>query len=255
MEHRKASVKKKLVVFMSIGFFVSVFYMMIIIGQVVGGGSWVMDGDRVYVDNTDVFIQVRPHTITSSSPVYFDFTPKGYTGDVDVMWGFDTDAVKPTSAWLYSPHEVYTTHSYTCNADYFNYTTGPNHFWCWNLAQDNSTLEWYYELEAERDFEWGDIPSRTAYWSTSRTEDYVEISGAFESVSYEYGGMDKWWYKRYVPVVAGNDYQVKIDMNIPFNIQSSGKYWFAIKPSSETIQQAIASGHLYYLDPGGDTAT
>jgi len=221
--------------------------------------SWVIEGDKVYVDDANVFIQAEPHTITGSGSVLFNFTPKAYTGDVDVVWGFDTDEARPTAAWLYSPHEIATTHSYTCNDDYFNYTVNPNRFWCWDNVTEyfhdnatNTTTEtgWHYELVKEGEFEWGDIPTKTAYWTTSRIEDYKEISGAFQNVDYAYGGMDKWWFKKNVPVVAGNNYQVKIDMRVPIKLGGfSGKYWFAIKPSSETIQEAIASGHLYYLDP------
>jgi len=213
--------------------------------------SWVIDGDRVYINDNNVFLQAKPHTLYSSGWVYFNLTSKVYAGDIDVVWGFDIGTARPTKAELYSPRDVNTTKSYTCTGDYFNYTwdyngSPDNHFWCWDVATENDT----YTLLHDGWFEWGDIPQCTAFWNEAVHYDWTDVSGKFESISYTIGGMDKWYYVKDVPIVQGRNYQMRAYINIPITLGGAkGKYWFAIKPSGESIQQAVQNGHLYYIDP------
>ena len=67
--------------------------------------DWVIDGNKVYVDDSKVFIQAQPHT-TAGGWVYFNLTSKVYTGDIDAVWGFDTDVARPTKAQLYNPQDI-----------------------------------------------------------------------------------------------------------------------------------------------------
>ena len=55
------------------------------------------------------------------------------------------------------------------------------------------------------------------------------------------------------PINANQTYKLRtwIDSS---GLQEQTKYWFAFKPSAETIQQAINNGHLYALDPWVDPA-
>ncbi|MHA1482091.1 MAG: LamG domain-containing protein [Candidatus Heimdallarchaeaceae archaeon] len=218
--------------------------------------EWIVEGDKVYTNDSKVYISAYPHTLSDSGWVYFNITSKVYTGNVDVVWGFNTTELRPRRAQLFKPHNI--TKSYTCLTDYFNYTQSPKHFWCYNnittyTDESNITMDGsYLELIYERDFEWGDIPSQTAYWNI--TENYKDISGNFESIDYNHGGMSKWWYKKNFPIVQDQEYQVRILIKIPrekgFSPKKlTEKYWFAIKPSDETISEAISSNHFYALDP------
>ena len=57
--------------------------------------NYVIDGNKVYINDSNVLIIAEPHTIYSSGWVYFNITPKTYSGKVDVVWGFDTEITKP----------------------------------------------------------------------------------------------------------------------------------------------------------------
>lgn len=51
--------------------------------------DWKIDGDTVYVDNNDIYMMATPHTLSASGWIDFTFYSKGYTGELDVVYGFD----------------------------------------------------------------------------------------------------------------------------------------------------------------------
>lgn len=151
----------------------------------VGDDDWIIDGDKVYIDDEYVYLSAQPHTIIESTWVEFTLISKQYTGDIDVVWGFDHDIVRPKT-----PQR-------------------------WNGTAYNT-------------------------WNKE-----------FITRNVEFGGCNKWYILTDLPVVEDVEYKVRAWMHVVFN--TTGKYWFAVKPSGETLQQAIASGHLYYLDPWWDS--
>ena len=221
------------------------------------GDNWTIDGNKVYVDDSNVYISAEPHTIHECGWVYFNITSKIYEGDVDIVWGFNTIYLKPKKAELYKPHNV--TKSYTCPTEYFNYTS--NYFWCYrNITtydnETNETIGSELELIYEHDFEWGNLAEKTAYWNI--IENWKDISGVFDSITYNHGGMNKWYYIKNFPIQKDKNYLVRGFIEIPRGngfspMKIDEKYWFAIKPSDETIQQAISNKHLYALDPWVDS--
>lgn len=52
------------------------------------------DGDTVFVDNTDFKITATPHTLYESGYVEFTVISKGYTGNIDLLWGFNKATAK-----------------------------------------------------------------------------------------------------------------------------------------------------------------
>ena len=70
------------------------------------GTNWTMEGDKVYFEDSKVYISAEPHTPTESGWVYFNITSKVYSGNVDLALGFETDKLKPKKAELFSPHNV-----------------------------------------------------------------------------------------------------------------------------------------------------
>jgi len=216
--------------------------------------KWVIEGNRVYVDNNDVYISAQPHTIKERGYVYFNITSKQYEGDVDVIFGFNTPLLKPTKAELYKPEWKNRTESYTC-LEYFNYTLNPKHAWCYRnkTNKNNETID-ELELIYEHSFEWGNLNEKTIYWNESYLDEWKDISQAFSSINYEHGGMNKWYYIKDIPIEKNKNYLIRGFIEIPRGkgfspINLDEKYWFAIKPSSETLQQAITNNHLYALDP------
>ena len=217
--------------------------------------NWTIDGNKVYVDDANVYLSAEPHTIYQSGYVYFNLTSKQYSGDIDVLWGFDTSITKPIIVDFYKPHNVNITKSYTCSGTnlWYNYTTNPKHFWCWynNSYIDNSTGETKYEdiLVFEHDFESYNLSINTVYWNETIHKDWIDVTNKFDKINYEYGGMTKWYYIKNFTVTANKNYQVRAFIKVPVSSNLGGKYWFVVKPSSESIQEAINNGHFYFLDP------
>ena len=149
-------------------------------------GDWVIDGNKVYVDDSKVYLSAEPHTLPESGFVYFDINPKTYTGDVDLYFGFNSDGLKPTSAYY------------------------------------NNNGEW------------------------------INIASHFNKINYDYDVFDRWYYYNNLPVQADKTYTIAVWME-QSNTISAGKYGFAIKPSFQTLDQAITAGNFYYLDPWWDS--
>ena len=149
------------------------------------GEDYNIDGDRVYVDNDDVYISVEPHTISSNGWVEAEFESKVYSGDVDIVFGFDTESIKPKYIQYYDPREVDIERSYVCEHE-FNYTTNPNFFTCYN--EENSSLIF------EHSFLTGNLPAQIAYWNDTVNRDWKDFSASWNSINYNYDGKNKWWY-------------------------------------------------------------
>jgi len=232
--------------------------------------GWIKEGNRVYVDDSNVYISANPHTLHSSGWVYLNLTSKNYNGDIDIVFGFDTTQVKPKKMLLYHPHDVTwnTTSTMTFyNVSNFVTTTDPCDYGheynsikrdvtyttpsydnstnttSWNLVNSVVCFDSYEDL-GNNNYE------VTWHNEFSRIENWVDVSDRFNSINYDFGGMNKWYYVTNVPVTAGENYLTKFYVQVPVSLTlSSGKYWIAVKPSSETISEAISNEHLYYLDP------
>lgn len=232
--------KKKLLYTAMLGVFLA------IVGILVGAdlGEWFIDGNKVYVDDNLVYISAEPHTITGSSYVTFNFTSKVYTGDVDIVLGADTDSFKPKLIEWYNPETLNRSMSYTCESEHFNYTLSPKYAECFYL--DNASE---LRLAFNGSFESGNLSAKTIYWNESYDRDWRDFSTNIQTLNYDYEGMNKWYYKQNIPIVQDTEYIFRIYLKVLDTGNKEHKYWFAIKPSDETIQEAIANGHLYALDP------
>jgi hypothetical protein len=218
------------------------------------GANHSIDGDSVFIDDSNLYMSATPHTLYSSGSVEFKLISKVYEGSADIIFGFDYPTTKPTSAEYYNPTVVTTEESYTCSEPYwYSYTTNPKVFNCWKNTTSNTTGEVTSELIFTHAFDRADIPTRTAYWNVQTTKNWHDIAGSFQSVNYEYEGMNKWYYKTF-DVVKDQEYTMKANIDIPFKDAGARKYWVCIKPSSETISQAVANNHLYCLDPWYDSS-
>ena len=236
--------------------------------------EYVIDGNTVYIDDSNVFISTTPHTIIGEGWTYNNFIFKTFTGDVDVVWGFNTSSTRPTAVELYDPHLVYYNTSHqawfynvslientpTAVIDYGNeynpYRYTITYQTC--LEHNDTTLECdeWSESTAVVAFDsyTTDGTNYTAYWHTrqAKIEQYRDISSYFDYIDYNYDGKNRWWYVTDIPVVAGETYQVRAYIQ---TINGAGdKYDVAVKPSFESIPEAIANGHFYILDPWAEVS-
>jgi hypothetical protein len=222
-----------------------------IIPSLVMAQDWIVDGNRVYVNDSNVFISAEPHTLRVGGEVNFKLISKGYTGNIDVVFGFNETNARPRSASYYNPHNDVVENSYVCN-EKFNYTLSPNYAWCYvtENRSTNTTSRYVNVTIFSHSFLRGNISTKTIWWNETTSSDWVDVSDKFQKINYDFGGMTDWYLIRDFSVVAGKEYMLKSDIQVPMKLGSNqGKYWVALKPSAETIQQAIANNHLYYLDP------
>lgn len=216
--------------------------------------EWTIEGDSVYINTSQAYIIATPHDIRYPQYVYFNVTPKVYSGNVDITLGFNTSEARPTSIEFYNDIIYNETHSYTCE-DYGNYTLNPRHFWCYDnqsiLDVDNVTvIGSNLVLIKEGDFEWGNIPTNTIFWNETKRGRWQKLNGDIGIINYDFDTFDRWYFMTNLPVQQDEIHQIRVfvDINMTFE-RKSGKYGFAIKRSSDSISSAIANNHFYYLDP------
>lgn len=247
--------KKKLILILLIIFSIFLFTFLVLGNNL----NWSINGDNVFIDDANVFINANPHTITQDGYVYFNITSKIYSGDVNLIFGFDTEEIKPKSAEYYNPIIINQTKEYICNG-YFNYTLNPKYFWCYNNASffNNQTNKSEYNLFLVYEHNFSDVylQNKSAYWYETKEKYWHDFSGPFDLINYNYMNMTKWYYSNPININTNQNYYFRIYLDkVPnLNENITNKYWFAIKPSIESIQQAISNGHLYSLDPWFDNS-
>ncbi len=241
-------------------------------GSITSVNSYTIDGDTVLFEDTHIFINTTPHTFYGEGWVSSTFVSKVHSCNIDVAFGFDSPHTYPTACELYDPHTV-------------NYIT--NHrVWFYNVSSAVSTPEaainygndyntHRYTITYQKCTNYDDTmqctawtdatavvafdshetdgTNYTAYYHTRETKikDYRDISDRFNSIDYDHDGKNKWHYVTNIPVTAGQYYTVRTYIKTD---GVGGKYDIAIKPSSETIPEAIAAGHFYILDPWAEVS-
>jgi hypothetical protein len=239
-------------------------FLLLFSGNVIAEDNYIINGNTVYIDDSTVYLSATPHTLSSSGWVYFNLISKIYTGNIDACWGFNTTVSKPTKAEVYDPYWVNTTTNhektffnstfiiYTENdLDYGNsYNINYKYTVTEPIVNDNETT--YIISNVSFDFFRKNCDDYTIYWHTRHDNYYLwkDFSSSFNSINHDYKGFNKWYYIKDIPIVKDKGYTVKVWMDVPINLESQkGKYYFAIKPSNETIHQSIVNGHFYNLDP------
>ncbi len=231
--------------------------------------EYIIDGDTVYINDSDVYLATTPHTIYGEGWVTSTFISKEYTGDIDVAYGFNTLATYPTASELHDPHTVnYNTSHRLWVPNVTSFRSAP----AAKIDSGNPDCKYRYEItysESTEGDEKGVEVSKvvafdsyetdgkhyTLYWHNQETriENYSSISERFTPIDYTHDGKNRWWTLTNIPVVAGEPYTVRTYIHA--NEGADGKYDIAIKPSNETIPEAIASGRFYILDPWAEVST
>ena len=243
---------------------------MFLMGSSTSAG-YIIEDNKVYAEGTWGKLEAYPHTIHSSGWVYFNVTPYQDFGALDFCWGFNTSKVKPKKAEFYQPHYVnwttnhslflYNVSSFSATAEaceygneYNTYKYNVTYQICSQYNETTGECEAYNTTSSIVCFDKykQSGTNYTIYWHTKHSKLILwkDISAAFHKINYEYGGMNTWYYIKNITLEAGKTYQVRAWIDVPITIEGiSGKYWWAIKPSSETISQAIANGHFFAIDP------
>jgi len=247
------------------------------------GEDWVIEGDKVFIDDANVYLSATPHTLGGSGWVEFELLSKGYEGEIDAIWGFNqSEGIVPSKPQIWAenvPHTVYrlvdvekedtlivtgitsfaklswatfegepdignrnNTHLYEVTADF------------WGMETETLVVAFNaYVLD-------GSTATITYNYDTREREYYIEYYddwkpfniGSLTTVDREYKGFDDWRFTKLdAPIQKNVTYKVRCWIEVPFKGTTpvSGKYIWAVKPHNESIQDAIASGHLYVLDP------
>jgi len=233
--------------------------------------GYIIEDNKVYAEGTWGKLEAYPHTIHSSGWVYFNVTMYKDFGDLDFLWGFNTTEVKPVKGEFYKPHFVNwtTNHSmffYNVSSisatdepcdygnEYNSYKRKITYQVCSQWNETTWKCEKYNTTSAVVCFDSYEQngTNYTAFWHTnhSRVENWINVGKYFNHTEYNYDGMDKWWFIKNFEVEPNKTYTARAYVKVPVTAEgTSGKYYFAVKRSAETLSEAISSGHFMILDP------
>lgn len=223
-----------------------------------GEVGYTIEGNLIYVEDEGAFISASPHTLSGSGYVEFVMIPKTYTGNVNLVWLFDTEQSKPRKAEYYSPQVIERPRRLP-----IEYETVVS------LVESSSPCEagdedsiYKYDIvysEAEQEYEkticfdgYTNSGDSYSFWYNGVVEqqvEWVDVSGAFNTANIDFNNKNKAYYKTNFPVTAGETYRLRAWIDVQLN--SIGKYDFAAYPSSygSGVFEAYQNGHLYLLDP------
>lgn len=209
------------------------------------------NGD-VFINNSQAYILSQDNT---NHPM-IEIMSKNYTGNVNVVFGFNTEEVTPTRLRA-NPRLENVTHSYTCDYN-ISYTLNPKYLTCYRTIgyynDDTGILEDENVTMFEHAFDSGNLSSKTIYWNQVETV-WTDIGGSFTKIKKDLQGYDTWYYKKNVPITAGTLYTLKLDMQLQSIRTPRSKYWIGIYPSHLSFEQAVVQDKLQALDPWTDSLT
>jgi len=224
----------------------------------------IIDGNRVYIEDNKCRIEAYPHT-TSGGWVNFKVISKVYTGNIDFALGFDKDLVSLKKAQLYNPRTVTIHREYIIPEEWFNnsnwkieYTYSSKrgnivysgNLKIWKYANDPDVGEW--DLVYDINFTEFDTKTKTVHWQEIEERIWEDLANklTWKLLNQEHDGLDRWYYTS-VNVKQNVEYYIRVwfDVKPVGGVNTTSKYGVAIKPSSETLTEAITNNHLYYLDP------
>lgn len=218
-------------------------------------------GNTAYINDSNAYISAKPHTLKNSGYVTFTINSKSYTGNINVLWGFNTESTKPTNAELYNPQTIEWNDTHSIDV-YDVVSNNPTELECqigneynnihrevtYGLAGNQTTKIFCFDsyLNNGSDYRlfWETKQSKVKYWH--------DISGELGVIDYELDNKNKWYYAINVPITARQEYKVRSYIKVKPN--SQGKYDFAVYPSSygaskNALINAYNDENFYLLDP------
>lgn len=190
------------------------------------GGDFEIIGNAVIVNDTRAYLSAEPHTLGSSGWVTFTLVSKQYSGLIDVVWGFNRTETRPRNPQIWANYS-HTLYNWVEVEKPYTNETGTYFYETWDKEYYES---WFYDWKPlNRDF----------------TKKLIDAKD-----------MDTWYILKKVDVKDGEEYRLRIWVDLPFKGTDliKGKYAWGIKLSSDTIQQAIESDRFYFMDPWYNSA-
>jgi hypothetical protein len=234
-----------------------------------GGSVSVIEGDRVYVSDVNAYISAAPKTLTADGYVYLNVTSDAYGGAVDFLFGFDGNLAYPKSLEVYDPKNETTQHvlnltSYladpACRVDY-NFTSVAGkavydgYVWVDRnnsiINENNETVSWKQSRVLFQHYDFGYPDAKVFYWNTAEALYWRSIreNWNFDKNAFSFKGMST-WYIANATVEKGKEYYLRLWLTlVPTLDDVTRKFYIALKPHTETLEQALANNRLYYLDP------
>ena len=240
--------------------------------------GWVIDGDTVYYVDDYVNLSATPHTLFNSGWVEFGLETFSYDGDIDVVWGFDSLHCLPSSPqiWKNYTHELVGWHYVDRIGSIIIYNVsgwvnlGIENFDLYDVDYGNSNNTFLFNISYETNLtmivafsSYEEIGDGNDYRLTGHYDNYESYvyyetfydwytwDADFDTIMHPYGGMDLWFLLKELSIVHDVEYKVRAWMDIDIN--TNGKYWWALKPSDLSISEAIAADVFYCLDPWYDS--
>jgi hypothetical protein len=242
--------------------------------------DWVIDGDTVYVDHPHFYLGATPHTLSSSGWVEFNVMLKTTSTDIDFAWGFNSLNGIPSKPQFWKSYEhsetdfrwvekeqsvtVYEVVSYTNLGidDYDNHTVtfgNRNNNYLFEVTFNGENGQYTkvyafssYEVNGNVYILTGNNDVWEKYTKVSTYEDWWNIPASFfESKNWNFQGMDTWYLALDNTLQEDKMYRIRVWVDVPFGglEGTEGKYFWAVKPSALSLQQALDQNKLYYIDP------
>jgi hypothetical protein len=248
----------------------------------------VKEGNKVFIDIPDAYISAMPHTMGSPRWVEFEFKTKKYEGNVDVAWGFSENdiIVKDLQMWeedaVHIKHQPYQANELqfvtienivktkileagTSSADLGNDSNTKLIEITTASAKDSPVKKNLFVLAYTSSIQNNETSISFYYYTTvTKTKEIKDIYPDWvkatktkfkQEKTLVEGNISEWSYKTCdTPIQKNKTYKIRCWIELPFKgtERVSGEYYFAIKPSDETIAEAKASGNLHILDPWYD---
>ncbi|HLB43719.1 MAG TPA: LamG-like jellyroll fold domain-containing protein [Gammaproteobacteria bacterium] len=232
--------------------------------------NYIINGDRVFINDSNVFLDAFPHTVRfSDTPVEFELINKVKNMSVDIYLGVNTNMIRPKNAFYYNSQNISKTETKMYKGYYsFNITNTAltceigdadslfkKNAWFYTCNNINNCSTPINKILCFDSFVDGDIED-TIYWNVTNIE-FVEWQkikeGSLDVINYDYASLNKWYHLDNFFTIKDKSYKAKLSFDIINN--NYYKYWLCVKPNDETIGQAISNNHFYCLDPWVEGAT
>lgn len=204
--------------------------------------------EHTYIDNQELFLQSRNSILGSDGPITIDYTPKAYTGPVNIYLFSDSPVINFSDLEWYHPTQEVVVEKYTCSPP-AHYEIQENVVTCFTKRIVDKGVTPPFDLESageellfRKEFDTFDESSSTFFYTVKTnndweflTHDLIQAPTTLTNMKHSY------MYQNFL-VQEGQEYQFRVHMNIPFSQQrSQGEYYLSIAPSN--------ASSLAILDP------
>ncbi len=220
--------------------------------NIVLGDGEIIDGNKVYINNSIAYISAEPQHLIRDGYVNFNLISKQYSGDMNVMFGFNSENAIPKSIDLYSPH--YEDVDYLYQSNLYEVSNFRNTLQSCDIGNginkmmvdtvNNTDVVVCYDIY----FNEGNNYTITWTETVNEYKEYLNLNNIFNKANLELDNKDVWYYVKDKPIIAGEEIKFRMYLDL---IGGEGKYDIAFFPSSygNDYLQAYNDGNMLLLDP------